>query len=204
MLPNLGHNVGCERRSTIVHCKNHSLNLQLRVQVALHELHISEKLAHSLECVVLTLDWNEYLVGRSEPVYRKKAERWRTIDENEVEVVDRVLDRIAEASLAGEHRDQLDLGTGEFNRRGENEEVAHRRRFDSVFDGHVLDEHVIGRVLDRRPVDPQATRRIALRIKVLLEDPFPLKRKPCTKIDRGGGLANASLLVGDGNSDSGH
>ena len=124
--------------------ENDAFNLKLRVQLALHELHVAQQLTHSLKCVVLTLNRDEHLVCCSQAVHGEQTKRRRAIDEDEVKVIHDSPKRVTETRLAREHRDQFDLGARKLDRCGDHEEIPHRGRFDCVFDRHILHQNVVG------------------------------------------------------------
>ena len=64
--------------------------------------------------------------------------------------------------------------------------------------GVVAEEHVVHRGLERPDVDPQAGAGVALRIEIDDQGAVAELGQAGAEVDRGGGLADATLLVGDG------
>ena len=95
----------------------------------------------------------------------------RAVDEDEVVVVDDDLERSAQAQLAAEGGDELDLGPGEVEACRGDEQVPHRRRFDDVLEGCVVQHDVVHRPLEVADVDAEAGAGVALRIEVDDEGP---------------------------------
>src|SRR5690625_5912602 len=94
------------------------------------EFDVAEQLAQSLESVVLGLDRYEDLARRNERVDGQQTETGRTVDEDVVEALVFRLslqegrDRVPQSILTRNHRDQLDLGSGEVDRGGSAEEAV--------------------------------------------------------------------------------
>ena len=107
------------------------------------------------------------------------------------------VERPAELELAAERRDQLDLGAREVDGGGEHEEVLEARGLDAVEGGGVGHDHVVDRGLHVAVVDPEAGRRVALRVEVDHEHAVARFGERGAQVDGGGGLAHPALLVGD-------
>ena len=68
---------------------------------------------------------------------------------------------------------------------------------DRVAQRRLASQHIIGRVQAASPIDAEAGRGIALRIEIDDQHVLADRRERGAKIDRGRGLADAALLVGD-------
>ena len=168
------------------------------IQVLGDEPDVAHQLAEALERVVLALDRDQDLGGRRHAVDGEQTERRGTVDEDVVVVVTHLGERHLEPQLPAERRHQLDLGTGQVEARRSDEEVLDRRRLDAVLDGHVAQDHVVHRCLQAADVDAEAGAGVALGIEIDDQDPVAEIGQAGTEVDRGGGLADAALLVGDG------
>ena len=73
----------------------------------------------------------------------------------------------------------------------------HRGRQDGIAQPRLADQHVIGRVAPVAAVDAEPGRGIALRIEIDDQHPLADRGQRGAEIDRGGGLADAALLVGE-------
>ena len=181
----------------VVHREHDAADVERRVEVRLHQRDVAQQLTETLERVVLALDRDDHVVGRGQAVDGQQPERRRAVDEGEVVVVAHRVERPLELQLAGERRDQLDLGAGEVDGRRDDEEVLHARRLDAVSSGRVVHDHVVDRALDVAVADAEAGRRVALGVEVDHEDPVAELGERRAEVHRGGGLADATLLVGD-------
>jgi len=76
-------------------------------------------------------------------------------------------------------------------------QARHRGRHHGFAQRRLADQHVIGRAVAAAAVDAKTGGSVALRIEI--DDQHTLAdRSECgTQIDRGGGLADAALLVGE-------
>ena len=64
-------------------------DLELGIEVGLHQVDVAEQLAETLEGVVLALDRNDHLAGGGQTVDGQQTERRRAVDQDEVEIVAR-------------------------------------------------------------------------------------------------------------------
>jgi hypothetical protein len=74
----------------------------------------------------------------------------------------------------------------------------HSRRDDGVAQGRLAGQHVIGRVTPAAAIDAETGGRVALRIKIDDQHILADGGERRAEIDRGGGLADAALLIGHG------
>ena len=117
---------------------------------------------------------------------------------HEVVVGEHRLERPAELQLSTERGDELDLGPGQVETCRRDEQVAHRRRLDALVDGQVLHDDLVHGGLELAGVHPQPGRGIALGIEVDDQRAVAERREAGTKVDGGGRLSHAALLIGDG------
>ena len=73
----------------------------------------------------------------------------------------------------------------------------HRGRHHGVAQRRLADQHVIGRAVAAAAVDAETGRGVALRIEIDDQHPLADRGERGAEIDRGGGLADAALLVGE-------
>ena len=106
--------------------------------------------------------------------------------------------RPLELQLPAEGRDQLDLHAGQVDGGGGHEEVLHARGLDAVLERLVPHDHVVHGQLEVPGLHAQPGGGVALGVEVDDEDPVALLGQRRPEVDRGGGLAHAALLVGDG------
>ena len=190
-----------EVRALVVHREQHAFDVERRVVGAAHAAHRAHEIGEAFEREELAVQRDEHAVGGDEAVQREQAERRRTVDHDVLEAVAQAVDEILQPALAVGHRDELDLGAREIaGGRHEGEPVDAREH-------HVLPRraHRIGRqrVIDRARLsgallEAEAAGRVALRIEVHEQRRVAAEREPGRKIDGRRGLADAALLVRDG------
>jgi hypothetical protein len=144
------------------------------------------------------LDRDDDVVGGGQAVDGEEPERRRTVDEHEVVVGADGVDRLAELELAAHRRHQLDLGTGQVDGGRRDEEVLQARRLHAVLDGRVVHDDVVQGGLQVAGVYPEPGGGVALGVEVDHQHPVAQLRQRRPQVDRGGGLADPALLVGDG------
>ena len=108
------------------------------------------------------------------------------------------LDRPFEPGLATEGRHELDLCARQVEAGRRHEQVADVGRLDAVLERHVVHQHVVHRRLEPTVLDAEPGRGVALRIEVDDQRPQAHLGQAGTGVDGGGGLADAALLIGDG------
>src|ERR1700682_71097 len=137
----------------VVHHEHDGRYLKGRVQALANEVDVAEKLAQTLEGVVLTLDRYDHLGGGGEAVHGQQAKRWGTVDDDVVVVGHDRFEGPLQPRLATERRDELDFGAGKVEAGRRDEQVAYRRRLDTVFEGDIAEQHVVERRLEPARVD---------------------------------------------------
>ena len=167
-------------------------------RLRLHQVDVAQQLAEPLQRVVLALDRHQHLAGGVQAVDGEQAERRRAVDEDVVVVVEHRLDGPAQPVLPAERRHQLDLGAGQVEAGRGDEQVLHRRRLDAVLERHLVHDDVVHRGLEPAVVDAETRGGVALRVEVDDQRAVAQLGQAGTEVDGGGGLADAALLVGDG------
>ena len=198
MVAHLADDLIGELGAGVVHHAHDRADLELRVQVAPDEVDVAQQLAESFERVVLALDRDEHLLGRAEPVDGEQAERRRAVDEDVVVVVEHGVDRPPQPGLPAERRDQLDLGAGEVEAGRGDEQALDVGRLDAVLQRHLVHQHVVHRGLQAAVLDAQPGRGVALGVEVDDQRALAELGEAGADVDRRRRLADAALLVGDG------
>ena len=185
--------------AAVVHGEQDRGDLQATVQVRLDQLDVVEQLAQPFQRVVLALDRDEHLVAGDERVDREQAERRRAVDEDVVDLPAVRGDGPAQPVLAGDDRDELDLGAGEVDGGRHGPQI--RRLLDrhrNLLQRRPVDQHLVDR---RRPagvLDAEPGAGVALRVEVDHQHPQAVHGHRDGEVDRAGGLADAAFLVRDG------
>ena len=144
---------------------------------------------------ILALHGDDHLVGRRQRVDRQQSQGRRRVDADEVVVVRNGPQRLVQRALAADLHRHRDLGAGEVDRGAGDVDLA---RADHLADRQVVHEHVVHRRLDGVRVDALRHRQVALRVHVDAEHAVALLGEGRGEVQRGGGLRDAALLVGEG------
>lgn len=75
--PNLVGNLRRQAGTPVVHREQNRRDVQLRVEVALDQVHVAQQLGQALQCVVLALDRDEHLLRGHEGVDREQPQAGR-------------------------------------------------------------------------------------------------------------------------------
>ena len=86
MGPHLVCHLFSKLRPGVVHGEHDGRDFQPFVQIRLDQVNIAQQLPETLQCVVLALDGDQYLVGGSQSVDGDEPERRWAVDQNEVEI----------------------------------------------------------------------------------------------------------------------
>ena len=92
----------------------------------------------------------------------------------------------------------FELDAEKIHGRGGDEQARHRGRNDDVAQGFFADQHVVARGHPSLAIDAEAGRGVALGIEIEDEHPLADRGQRGAKVDGGGGLADAALLVRHG------
>jgi hypothetical protein len=182
----------------VIHCEDDAERAEGRVEHLPHELQSAPELAQPIERVVLTLDRYKNAIGRRQRVYGEKAERRRAVHEDVVECVLCAIQRRLESSLACEHADEFDLGTGQVDVRRRYRQVLHGRIHSHREKRRSVLEAVVHGAGECGLVHTQATRGVALRIHIHKEYSPAQRGQTGCEVDRGRRLAHPALLVDHG------
>ena len=171
--------------------------------VRAHLLHRLQQLRQTFEREELALQRHQDRVRRRHRVDGEKIERGRAIDQHigVVGVRRRVGvqrgDRVAQPEGAAGRGAELELEAGEIHGGGRDVQPRYRGRHHALAQLRFADQHVIGRAVAVAAVDAEAGRGVALRIEIDDQHPLADRGERRAEIDRGGGLADAALLVGE-------
>ncbi|GAO25777.1 hypothetical membrane protein [Alicycliphilus sp. B1] len=136
-------------------------------------------------------------------VEREHGERRRAVDEHEVVVLVHLGQRGLQAALAVLQRNELDLGAGQLAVGAQHVVAALLGRHGGLLDGARFEQHVVHAERELALVHARTHRGIALRIQVHEQHALAYLGQARGEVDGGGGLAHATLLVGNA-EDLGH
>ena len=186
-----------------MHREHDAVDAELGIERRLHLLDGLDELRQTFEREELALQRHQDRVGGGHRVDRQKIERRRAIDQHIGEVCEVRLaaierrDGVAQAEGAVARLADLEFEAGKIECRRRDRQLRHRGRHDSVAHRRFGGEHVVGGEAAVAAIDAEAGRGVALRIEI--DDQYLLADggERGAEIDRGRGLADAALLVGD-------
>src|SRR5690606_26845032 len=183
----------------VEHRQQDTVYLQARIDVTLGQADRVQELGQPLQRVELALDRDQHGIRRRERVQRQQAERGRAVHQDEVVPVAHGLERAAQHQLALRPVDQLDLGTDQVAARGRDvEERKVEASDEDVVEREPLDHDVVHGGVHVRALDADPAGRVALVVNGDNERSPLGDGQAVTKIYGGCRLANAALLVRDG------
>ena len=92
----------------------------------------------------------------------------------------------------------LELDAEKIHGRGGDEQARHRGRNDDLAQGFFADQHLVARSCSSAPIDAEPGRGVALGIEIEDQHALADRGERRSKIDGGGRLADAALLVRQG------
>ena len=178
---------------------------EIRIERALDLLDRLQQLAEALEGEELALQRHQDRMRGRHGVDGQEVQRRRAVDQDIgiVSVATRLLVAACGESLpkpesaVGLLRD-LELDTEKVERRRGDRHPRHGRRNGGLGERRLADQEIVGRAAPALAVDAEAGRGVALRIEIDDQDLLADRRKRRPEIDRRRCLADAALLVGEG------
>ena len=176
--------------------------VRLRIERGPDLLDRLQELRQALEGEELALQRHQNRVRRRHRVDGDEIERRRAVDQHigvgrrpgpSLSARERLAQPVGAVALV---RD-LELEAGEVDGRRADVQPRHRGRLDRVAHRHLADQDVVGRALPALAVDAEPGRGIALRVEVDDQHVLADRGERGAEVDRGRGLADAALLVGE-------
>jgi len=171
---------------------------ELWVELGPHPLDGVVQELHALHAEVLALQRDDDLVRGDQRIDAEQSERGRAVDHHEVVLVLTGGELLLEKRFAAHLGDELDLGAGELDVRGDevDTEIA---VLDDVAKGDLgIEQQVVEGELDLIGLlEAHVDRQMALGIEVDEEDSLAELSERASKVYRGGRFANAAFLVGN-------
>ena len=153
-------------------------------------------MAHTFQCIELTLDRDQHPFHRSQRVDGQDSQRRRAVDQNIVIVLPDTVDRLLQTLLSSLQLYQLDFRACQAHVSRNQIQVR-----DSGMQHHspgveiFVHQKLIHRILQRFLGDSDPTGGIPLRVDIQHQDLLPHLRQTRCKIDIGRGLSYATFLV---------
>ena len=186
-----------EVRARVEHGQHDAEDRQPRVHVPHHQLNRLPKLNQPFQRQVLRLQRDHHPVGGGQRVERQQAQRRRAVNQHHAVAVAELGQRPRQPVLTRHQRDKLHFGARELHRgRGQIEVLA------PAGHGHLAERPSVHQgVVDGRParvlVEPQAARRVGLRVHIDQQHALAGGGEIDPEVDGRGGLAHAAFLVRD-------
>src|SRR5919197_1139400 len=186
-----------QARPSIEHRENDAPDRETWIQPLANELDGLEQMGEPLERVELALQRHQHTIGRREGVDRQEPEGRGAVDDHEVVRLGHGLEGDAQAILALADGYELDLGADQVDVGREQLQMHQRGLANGLLGGLVPKDHVIDGRVEPGLLKTQPCRGIALRVQVHKEGRALREGEAGCKIDGGGRLSHAALLVGD-------
>ena len=170
---------------------------QRRIERAADALDRAQQMAETFEGIKLGLQRHENRIGRDQRVDGQNAEGRRAVDENVVPAVPLLLQSALQPGVPAFGGHQLDLRARQVDGGRHDRHVRHRRLDDAVLQGGRTQQGLIDGWAATSPIQTDTGRGVALRIQIDDQNPLATGRKGGGEIDRGGGLADPALLIGN-------
>ena len=190
----------------VEHREDDALDLELRVHPVLHAIDRRHEVGEPLERVVLALERHEHAVGRGERVHREEPERRRAVDEDVLVARLRAAARRARPSGAWRGRGRR---RARARRRRGPASPARRRARHSVGTSTSCERRAADEAVVDAPLDACAAGRRRRELALPCGSMSSEERSPLGggdargEVHRGRRLADAALLVHDGDDAGG-
>src|SRR6266853_106011 len=137
MLTNICHNLRTKICATVEHCHDDAADLETLVRARIaHLLDQTDNFHQTFEREILALYWGQEFVGSGERIAHEDSKRGRAIDKNEIKGVVRQqrFERFRQTGEMIRHSRDLDLGTGQIDISGHDEQALASRGRDFLDD----------------------------------------------------------------------
>ncbi len=167
--------------------------------MSLDQLDRAQQLLEPLQGVVLALDGDEHLGRGHQGVQGEQAQRRRAVDDDVIQAGCVVAgDRPGQPGFPRHQRNQLDLRSRQVDGRRRAQQPRDAFHLpDDLGQWLIVDQDVVHRRGADAVVHVERGGRVPLRIEVDHQDAGSVQGQGGRDVDRRGGLADASLLVGD-------
>ena len=193
-------NLPGEIQALVVHREQYAFDLERGIQTLLDQSYRVQKLAKSFQRIEFALDRDQHRIGGRQGIQREEAQGGRTIDENEVVLVSHLLQGPAQDRLSLAFSHELDLGSDQISRGGEEIQLIEMHALGHTFrNGTPLYEYIVDRRARRAPLEPEPGRCVALGVDIDDQRALLGNSERRTEIDGRRRLADSALLVCDGN-----
>src|SRR5437588_6661839 len=199
-LPQVLEHLASEDRPAVEQGCEQAGDLEVVVELELDGVDHLDQRSQPLDGVVLRLHRDDDSAARYQCVDGQQTERRWAVDDDHVEAAFRpTCEHIAQHHLATDGGKELDLGRGEFQGGGCHRESLHLRLADDLLDRQpILGEDIGHGLPDVGKRDAETHGEVRLRVHVDAQHAVANLGPRPAEVDRGGRLADATLLVRDG------
>ena len=173
----------------------------MRVGIGLADLvdHMND-FGEAFEAEPLALEWDEDFIGSGEGGCHEHAKRRWCVEDAELEEVVwlEALEELAEAGEVVVAAGEFDFYASEVHFRGDDRKVFASAGDDLIADSGLAEQDRV-ETATFGCVDAEAAGAVRLRVEIDEQHALPAKRQCGGEVEGGGGFANSSLLVCDGN-----
>ena len=180
----------------VEHGQRDAGDLELRVDLLVHQLDGLEKLADALQRQEMRLHRDDHVGGGRQSVDGEQAQARRTVQQDEIEIVFGCGQAIAQQCFTAGNIDQFDFHGRQIDRRG-HERNTLVEALHCFEERSILDQHGVERLLGGGRLDAIVDGEMGLRVHVDQADALARLGEGCAEIGGGRGLANATFLIHD-------
>ena len=195
------HHLRAEIGPAVEHGHDDAGNLDVRIRSrGAHLFDHADDFDQAFQSIILTLDRRQDFIGRGQCVGHENPERRRTIDQDKVESSVGPQDRqgLSEPGQMIFHAGDFDFSASQIKIGWDEEQPFQTRREDFLHDRFVAHQRIV-KTLPFQFLHAEGTGGVALRVEIDQKNALSLRGQGGAQIDRGRGLTDASLLIGDGN-----
>ena len=152
----------------------------------------------SFEGEVFALGRDEHAGRGGEGVESEQPEGWWAVDDHAFDCIGHRCDRLAQSGLAFVERCELDLGAGEIDVRGHEAQQRHCGLHHHFVHRGIASEELVDGAAHSRRIESEAGGGVGLGVEIDEQHGMAELRQRGAEVDGGGRLADAPLLVDDG------
>ena len=173
--------------------------MQARIEPVVHLVDGVGEQRETTKAEILALHRDHHGIRAGQRVHGQQPQRGLAVDEDEVVPVEHRMQRAAECLLASHLGDELDLCGREIDVAGQQVEAVDAGTHEDVVGGGLRrDQQVVDRLVEFVVRDAQTGRQRTLRIEIDEQHASPVLGECGAQIDRRRRLADAALLIADG------
>src|SRR3989344_3736869 len=194
ILPNLIRNLLRKLLIVIIHSEQSSRYLQLVPKIIPNHLNRRQKLAHSLQTVILALNRDQNLIRREKPVHGQKIQTGTQVNDNKFITLPNFFYKVSEICFSLGKRDKLNQCSSQILRSGNNIQASKMRLLDNRSIILPRKKSMINRLFWLMQ-NSQTRSRIPLRVKINKKRLLPPHSKVRSKPHRGCRLPDSPFGV---------